>query len=271
MRKANYFQFIGLYQNLFFFFFSPLLFAERKKHQKVFVLLFPLIDTTKTRSEIRVGFSGVIQKLSIRDHSSSGTSSRYFLNTVSAHFSIPVLLPFTTKPRKTSISFHPYCQGKPLVVFIHQWGGGVLFAHASYRFTADLLILSSACDSINRARLESKHRHRHSVYRFEGRVQLRESLQCMTTEMNKGAAYQISDGVRTAHVCNRMHQHLCACYKSQTLAAVRLFGHTKILHILILIGMGSAVLVSVVPYPGKATQITRVRRPESSFPQGTKK
>ena len=39
-------------------------------------------------------------------------------------------------------------------------------------------------------------------------------------------------------VRNRMHQHICARYKSQTPAAIPLFGHRKLLHILI--GMGSA-------------------------------
>ena len=39
--------------------------------------------------------------------------------------------------------------------------------------------------------------------------------------------------------------------KSQTLAAIPLFGHMKILHTLI--GMGSAALAAVVPYPSKVT------------------
>ena len=54
-----------------------------------------------------------------------------------------------------------------------------------------------------------------------------------------------------------MHQHLCACYKSQTLAAIPLFGHTKILHTLI--EMGSTALAAAVPYGaylGKVTQIS---------------
>ena len=46
-------------------------------------------------------------------------------------------------------------------------------------------------------------------------------------------------------VCNRMHQHLCARYKSQTLAAVPLSGHTKILHTLI--EVGSAALAAATP------------------------
>ena len=52
---------------------------------------------------------------------------------------------------------------------------------------------------------------------------------------------RLSDGVRTAPVCNRMHQHLCARYKSQTLAAIPLFGTRKYLYTLI--GMGSVALV----------------------------
>ena len=46
---------------------------------------------------------------------------------------------------------------------------------------------------------------------------------------------------------------MCARWKSQTLAAVPLFGHTKILHTLI--GVGSTALAAVVPYLGKVTQI----------------
>ena len=34
---------------------------------------------------------------------------------------------------------------------------------------------------------------------------------------------------------------------------IPLFGHTKILHVLL--GMGSAALAAAVPYPGKATRI----------------
>ena len=41
--------------------------------------------------------------------------------------------------------------------------------------------------------------------------------------------------------------------KIQALAAIPLFGHIQILHTLI--GMGSAVLVAAVPYPGKAIPI----------------
>jgi len=58
--------------------------------------------------------------------------------------------------------------------------------------------------------------------------------------------------VRTAPVYTDMHQHMCARYKSQTLAATPSFGHTKILHTLI--GMGSAALARLC--------LTQVRRPE---------
>ena len=43
--------------------------------------------------------------------------------------------------------------------------------------------------------------------------------------------------------------------KSQTLEAIPLFGHTKILHTPI--GMGSAALAAAVPYPGKTSRIFR--------------
>ena len=66
---------------------------------------------------------------------------------------------------------------------------------------------------------------------------------------------RLSYSVRTAPVCNRMHQHLCARSKSQTLAAIPLFGHTKVLHTPV--GTGSAALAAAVPYPGKATRISR--------------
>ena len=59
---------------------------------------------------------------------------------------------------------------------------------------------------------------------------------------------RLSYGICTAPVCSYMHQHLCAHLKSQMLATIPLFGHTKILHTLI--GMGSAALVMAVPYLG---------------------
>ena len=43
---------------------------------------------------------------------------------------------------------------------------------------------------------------------------------------------RLSYGVDAAPMCNCMHQQLCAHQKSQTLAAVPLFGHTKILNTL---------------------------------------
>ena len=66
--------------------------------------------------------------------------------------------------------------------------------------------------------------------------------------------YRLSYSVRISHVYSRMHQHLCARYQSQTLAAVPLFWHTKILHTLI--GMGSAALAAAFPYPGKVIRIS---------------
>ena len=42
--------------------------------------------------------------------------------------------------------------------------------------------------------------------------------------------------------------------KSQTVAAVPLFGHTEML--LLLAGMGGAALAAAVPYPGKVTRIS---------------
>ena len=58
-------------------------------------------------------------------------------------------------------------------------------------------------------------------------------------------------GVRTAPVCNQI-QHLCVRYKSPTLAAIPLFGHTKILHTLIRVGSAAQRLLC----------LTRIRRPE---------
>ena len=58
----------------------------------------------------------------------------------------------------------------------------------------------------------------------------------------------------TSHMlCNRTHQHLCAQEISLKLAAIPVFGHTKILHTLT--GRVSAALVAAAFYPGKATQI----------------
>ena len=63
---------------------------------------------------------------------------------------------------------------------------------------------------------------------------------------------RLSYGVRTAAVCRRLHQHLCAYKKCQALAAILLFEHTNILDTLT--EKGSAALAVAVPYP--------VRRPE---------
>ena len=52
-----------------------------------------------------------------------------------------------------------------------------------------------------------------------------------------------------------MHQHLCVCYKSQTLATITVFRHRKMLHTLI--AMGGAA-----PYPGNC---------DLKFLQGTRK
>ena len=65
----------------------------------------------------------------------------------------------------------------------------------------------------------------------------------------------LSYGVRTVLVCNRMHQHLCARWKSQIQSAIPLFGRTKILHTLI--GMAIAAPATAVPYPGKDSWISR--------------
>ena len=65
---------------------------------------------------------------------------------------------------------------------------------------------------------------------------------------------RISYSVHTAPTCNRMHQHLCGCKKSQTLAAIPLFGQTKILHTLI--GMGRAL-------PLRLPCLSQVRWPKS--------
>ena len=53
----------------------------------------------------------------------------------------------------------------------------------------------------------------------------------------------------------RLHQYLCARQNSQTLAAIPLCGHTKILHTLV--AMGSAALAAAVPYPCKVTRNSR--------------
>ena len=64
-----------------------------------------------------------------------------------------------------------------------------------------------------------------------------------------------SYGVRTTPVCTWHASTSVHTLKTQTLAAVPLVGHTKILHTLI--GMGSNTLVAAVLYPHKATRISR--------------
>ena len=66
---------------------------------------------------------------------------------------------------------------------------------------------------------------------------------------------RLSSGVRTDPVCNRTHQHVCARYKSPTLAATPLCGHTAIPHTLT--EMGSAALAAAVPQWGEATRISQ--------------
>ena len=63
-------------------------------------------------------------------------------------------------------------------------------------------------------------------------------------------------------MCNRMYQHLCTCYKSQTQAAIPLFGHTKILHTLV--GLGNATPAAVV------CSLFQVRWPEFPARHGIK-
>ena len=60
---------------------------------------------------------------------------------------------------------------------------------------------------------------------------------------------RLSYGVRTAPVCSRIRQHLCARDKSKAVAAIPSFGHRKILHTPT--RMGSAAPAAAVPYPGK--------------------
>ena len=60
---------------------------------------------------------------------------------------------------------------------------------------------------------------------------------------------------RVAYVCNRMHQHLCARKKSQTLEAFVVWRNENTAHTLV--GTGSAALAAAVPYPVKATPISR--------------
>ena len=59
------------------------------------------------------------------------------------------------------------------------------------------------------------------------------------------SADRLSYGVRTSHaVSNHVHQRLCALEKSQTLTAIPLFGHTKMLHTLV--AMAIALLLRLL-------------------------
>ena len=73
----------------------------------------------------------------------------------------------------------------------------------------------------------------------------------------KGFCFQSQLSVQTltapvskSHASTSVHT-----LKSRTLAVIPVFEHTKILHTLI--GVGSAALAAAVPYPGKATRISR--------------
>ena len=85
------------------------------------------------------------------------------------------------------------------------------------------------------------------------RVQVPGAVRDFSTKVNFRC--KLSYGVRTAPVCNRMFQQLCACSKFPVPAAIPLFGHTTILHTLI--GMGSADLAAAVPYSSKTIRISR--------------
>ena len=74
---------------------------------------------------------------------------------------------------------------------------------------------------------------------------------CFFFSSSDSAPIALSHVVHSAPVYNRMHQHLCARSKSQTLEAIPLSGHTK------LIETGSTALAAVVAYPGKVPQISR--------------
>ena len=54
---------------------------------------------------------------------------------------------------------------------------------------------------------------------------------------------------------NRTHPNMCAHYKSQTLAAIPLFGHTEMLHTPTEIG--SAALAAAVPYQVKQPKMMK--------------
>ena len=64
-----------------------------------------------------------------------------------------------------------------------------------------------------------------------GAIRTRVSFPAAAKAFSPRATFQcrLSYGVRTVLVCNRVHQHVCARSESQPLAAIPLFGHTKIL------------------------------------------
>ena len=97
-----------------------------------------------------------------------------------------------------------------------------------------------------------------------GRVQTEKPGAILTQAQVPGVARDVSPivnllcrlsySVCTAPMRNHMHQNLFTRSKFQTVAAMPMLGHTKILHMLI--GKGSAALVDAVPYPGYVTQIS---------------
>ena len=72
-----------------------------------------------------------------------------------------------------------------------------------------------------------------------------------------------SYGVRTAPCVQSHASTTVRVKKSQTLEAIPLFGHTKILHTLV--GMGSAALAAAAPYPGKTSRILREGQTSTFF------
>ena len=68
----------------------------------------------------------------------------------------------------------------------------------------------------------------------------------LTPQRGKGFSQTFSVNslhcVGTSPMCSPMHRHLCACQKSQALAAIPLFGPMKVLHALV--GICGAALCS---------------------------
>ena len=91
-----------------------------------------------------------------------------------------------------------------------------------------------------------------------GAILTRARVPCAARDFSPRADFQcrLSYGVRTAPVCNQSHASTSVCTLtipnsgSHTTVWIRENTHT-------LIGMGSAALAAVVPYPGKATRISR--------------